>query len=57
MEVAARTAERVCMAQTSRTSRTQPVPATRDRRVGPTSSDLERRLEAFLLIARRVGLS
>jgi hypothetical protein len=39
-------------------SRTQPVPATRNCRpgAGPTA-DLERRLEAFLLIARRVGLS
>ena len=39
-------------------ARTQPKTDTRSRRSpGPDSTDLERRLEAFLLIARRVGLS
>ena len=41
------------------TSRTQPSTQTRSRRAAGSASttDLERRLEAFLLIARRVGLS
>ena len=42
----------------SSTLRTQPVPATRQRRPGPVATtEMERRLEAFLLIARRVGLT
>ena len=41
------------------TPRTQPSTETRSRRTAgaPSTPDLERRLEAFLLIARRVGLS
>lgn len=55
MRAVADCAERQSMTSSTRT---QPVPATRNRRPGPVATtEMERRLEAFLLIARRVGLS